>query len=50
VSRVGAGATPVCWRGSLEEVPLEGPPAVYIAHEFFDALPVHQFVRDKRGR
>ncbi|EFJ40463.1 hypothetical protein VOLCADRAFT_69474, partial [Volvox carteri f. nagariensis] len=42
--------TQVSWHTSLDAVP-DGPaPALYIAHEFFDALPVHQFVRDpKRG-
>ncbi|GLI69361.1 hypothetical protein VaNZ11_013949, partial [Volvox africanus] len=40
----------VHWHASLDAVP-DGPvPALYIAHEFFDALPVHQFIRDsKRG-
>eukprot|EP00884_Botryococcus_braunii_P007845 jgi/Botrbrau1/17061/Bobra.0258s0004.1 len=32
----------VKWHGSLHEVP-QGAPTLYIAHEFFDALPVHQF-------
>lgn len=34
----------VSWHRSLEEVEPEGP-ALYIAHEFLDALPVHQFQR-----
>ncbi len=40
----------VRWHATLDAVP-EGPhPTLYIAHEFFDALPVHQFVRDgQRG-
>lgn len=39
----------VSWHRSLEEVDAEegeegeGCPALYIAHEFLDALPVHQF-------
>ncbi len=36
----------VRWHASLDAVPQEGPPAIYIAHEFFDALPVHQFIKD----
>lgn len=50
VSRVGGAGAMVRWRAALDEVPVEGPPAIYLAHEFFDALPVHQFVRDKGGR
>lgn len=34
------------WAASLEEVP-EGP-MILIANEFFDALPVHQYLRDGR--
>ncbi|GLC46525.1 hypothetical protein PLESTF_000956200 [Pleodorina starrii] len=46
----GFNGAKVTWHASLDAVP-DGPaPALYIAHEFFDALPVHQFVRDpKRG-
>lgn len=36
------------WHRSLEEVPDTGP-TVYILHEFFDALPVHHFVKTERG-
>ena len=32
----------VRWYRSLEEVPVDAP-AIILAHEFFDALPVHQF-------
>lgn len=28
---------------------MDGPPTVYIANEFFDALPVHQLQRTERG-
>jgi NADH dehydrogenase [ubiquinone] 1 alpha subcomplex assembly factor 7 len=49
---VGAGRTPagtaVRWHGALATVP-EGPPLLLFAHEFFDALPVHQFQRTPRG-
>jgi NADH dehydrogenase [ubiquinone] 1 alpha subcomplex assembly factor 7 len=37
-----AGGIQVTWYRSLEEVP-EDHTTLYIAHEFFDALPVHQF-------
>ena len=36
------------WHQSLEEVP-DDLPTVYIAHEFLDALPVHQFQKTERG-
>jgi hypothetical protein len=38
----------VRWHRSLEEVPRDAP-AIFIAHEFFDALPVHQFQKTERG-
>eukprot|EP00899_Mesostigma_viride_P008900 jgi/Mesvir1/18010/Mv09343-RA.1 len=38
---------PVEWHRSLDTVP-QGP-AIIIAHEFFDALPVHQFQKTERG-
>jgi NADH dehydrogenase [ubiquinone] 1 alpha subcomplex assembly factor 7 len=48
---IGAGATAsgtrVRWHGALATVP-EGP-LILFAHEFFDALPVHQFQRTPRG-
>ncbi|KAL0772988.1 hypothetical protein Bca101_038139 [Brassica carinata] len=34
--------TPVHWHATLEEVP-SGVPTIIIAHEFYDAFPVHQF-------
>jgi NADH dehydrogenase [ubiquinone] 1 alpha subcomplex assembly factor 7 len=37
----------VTWHTVLDTVPASTP-ALYLAHEFFDALPVHQFVRDAR--
>ena len=40
-------AVPVSWHASFDEVP-EGP-AIVIANEFFDALPVHQAVKTPRG-
>ncbi|CAL5367947.1 unnamed protein product [Camellia sinensis] len=40
--------TPVSWHATLEQVPT-GLPTIIIAHEFFDALPVHQFQRASRG-
>lgn len=38
----------VRWHRSLDDVTGEAP-ALYIAHEFFDALPVHHFQRTSRG-
>ncbi|KAK2657970.1 hypothetical protein Ddye_011022 [Dipteronia dyeriana] len=40
--------TPVSWHSALEQVP-SGLPTIIIAHEFYDALPVHQFQRASRG-
>ncbi|KAG2426936.1 hypothetical protein HXX76_012722 [Chlamydomonas incerta] len=46
----GFNGCKVRWHATLDAVP-DGPgPALYLAHEFFDALPVHQFVRDPEGR
>src|SRR4051794_20419226 len=38
---------PLHWHGSIEEVP--AGPAIFIANEFFDALPVQHFVRTDKG-
>ena len=38
----------VRWHRSLDDVRGDLP-ALYIAHEFFDALPVHHFQRTSRG-
>ena len=40
-------STPVFWHSSLEEVP--AGPAIILANEFFDALPVHQAVKQPDG-
>ncbi|GLT35397.1 hypothetical protein SLA2020_098540 [Shorea laevis] len=40
--------TPVSWHATLEQVP-SGLPTIIIAHEFFDALPIHQFQRASHG-
>ncbi|XP_038987206.1 protein arginine methyltransferase NDUFAF7, mitochondrial [Phoenix dactylifera] len=40
--------SPVSWHSTLEQVPL-GCQTIIIAHEFFDALPVHQFQKSSRG-
>ncbi|KAJ8750185.1 hypothetical protein K2173_014100 [Erythroxylum novogranatense] len=39
---------PVSWHATLEQVP-SGVPTIIIAHEFYDALPVHQFQWASRG-
>lgn len=43
----GFGGVPVAWHETLDGVP-DGP-TILIAHEFFDAMPVHQFTRTERG-
>ncbi|KAK9925136.1 hypothetical protein M0R45_033473 [Rubus argutus] len=40
--------TPVSWHATMDQVP-SGLPSIIIAHEFYDALPVHQFQRASRG-
>ncbi|KAL3518944.1 hypothetical protein ACH5RR_021533 [Cinchona calisaya] len=40
--------SPVSWHATMEEVPA-GLPTIIIAHEFYDALPVHQFQRASNG-
>ncbi|CAI5473967.1 unnamed protein product [Closterium sp. Yama58-4] len=44
----GLSGASVTWHSALEDVP-EGVPTILIAHEFFDALPVHQFQKTERG-
>lgn len=39
---------PISWHADLEQVP-RGVPTIILAHEFYDALPVHQFQRTPRG-
>jgi NADH dehydrogenase [ubiquinone] 1 alpha subcomplex assembly factor 7 len=38
---------PTLWHGELADVP--GGPSIVIANEFFDALPVHQAIRQSDG-
>jgi len=42
------GNCSVTWHNSLATVP-RGVPSLMLAHEFFDALPVHQFEKTSRG-
>lgn len=45
--RLQALAVPALWHPTLEDVP--GGPAIIVANEFIDALPVHQAVRQADG-
>ena len=45
--REALGDTPAAWHDDIARVP--AGPALVIANEFFDALPVHQFVRAGGG-
>jgi NADH dehydrogenase [ubiquinone] 1 alpha subcomplex assembly factor 7 len=42
-----AGRAPVAWHERIEDLP--GGPAIVVANEFFDALPIRQFVRTEAG-
>ncbi len=44
---LAAGGHAAHWHAAVEEVP-DGP-AIVLANEFFDALPLRQFVRTPRG-
>lgn len=35
---------PVTWYRTLDQLPSESGFTAFIAHEFFDALPIHKFV------
>lgn len=39
---------PVNWAPLFDDVPADGP-VFLVANEFFDALPIHQFVKGERG-
>ncbi len=41
-------ALPVNWVSRFDDVPADGP-LFLVANEFFDALPIHQFVKGERG-
>jgi SAM-dependent MidA family methyltransferase len=45
--RLSSGAVPIAWHTALSEV--AAGPAIVVANEFFDALPVRQFMRTERG-
>ncbi|GAA6062439.1 hypothetical protein JCM10212_003313 [Sporobolomyces blumeae] len=48
--RAGFGETPVHWHRNVEEVPQSDDEfTVAIAHEFFDALPIHIFENTPKG-
>ncbi|KAM4522564.1 protein arginine methyltransferase NDUFAF7, mitochondrial [Odontesthes bonariensis] len=42
-----ASGLPVSWYRRLEDVPEEF--SIFVAHEFFDALPIHKFQRTEKG-
>uniref|UniRef100_A0A0N5AFJ6 Protein arginine methyltransferase NDUFAF7 n=1 Tax=Syphacia muris TaxID=451379 RepID=A0A0N5AFJ6_9BILA len=44
---VTRGGIPIYWYRSLSDIPEEF--SVFIANEFLDALPVHQFLKDNKG-
>src|SRR3954447_19992131 len=45
--RTLAGETDVQWHARVQDIP--AGPAIFIANEFIDALPVQQFVKDSDG-
>jgi NADH dehydrogenase [ubiquinone] 1 alpha subcomplex assembly factor 7 len=44
---LASAGVPITWHGSLESVP--AGPAIVLANEFFDALPIRQYVATERG-
>jgi hypothetical protein len=40
---------PITWHSKVSQIPADGGPLIVLAHEFFDALPVYQFVMTERG-
>jgi len=44
---LGAWGSPIAWHDHAEETP--AGPAIFIANEFFDALPVRHYVRSEGG-
>jgi NADH dehydrogenase [ubiquinone] 1 alpha subcomplex assembly factor 7 len=48
VQKKTLASSPVSWASRFEDVPAHGP-LFLVANEFFDALPVRQFVKSDRG-
>ncbi|KAJ1372644.1 hypothetical protein KIN20_034846 [Parelaphostrongylus tenuis] len=44
---VSKSGVPIYWYKALDDIPEQF--SVFVANEFFDALPVHQFSRDSKG-
>ncbi len=40
---------PISWHSKVSQLTPDGGPLIVLAHEFFDALPVYQFVLTERG-
>lgn len=38
------------WHDAAKQIPQDGVPTFVIAHEFFDALPIHQFEKTQDGK
>jgi NADH dehydrogenase [ubiquinone] 1 alpha subcomplex assembly factor 7 len=49
VQRDTLSALPVRWRDRFDDIDDSQGPMIVVANEFFDALPVHQFVRTPGG-
>ena len=49
VQRDTLPALPVHWRDRFDDIDDSHGPMIVVANEFFDALPVHQFVRTQAG-
>lgn len=49
VQRDALSALPVHWRDRFDDIDDSHGPMIVVANEFFDALPVHQFVRTQAG-
>lgn len=46
----GYSGSQLTWRDAVKQLPHDGVPTFVIAHEFFDALPIHQFEKTQDGK
>lgn len=47
--RLSKYSKPIQWFDVMKEIPVKSNPSYIIAHEFFDALPIHQYEKTEQG-